>query len=172
MRTTSFKPTAEDLLAANRLFYFSSLRSARALRAFALGGIVFAILAAAWAWDENFTQPLLAGVAGFLFWTLLLSIILLGNFLQLPRRVRRIYAQQKGLHDLVEVTWTDAQFTLKTCRGVGTFDWSDFIRARRNGHVLILLQSDVLFNFVPARALTSEQAADLWKCCTAAHATN
>ncbi len=118
---------------------------------------------------QNLGLVAAAFVGGILFWSVFLSIILLNNFLQLPRRIHRIYAQQKALHDLVEVTWTDAEIWMRSSHGNSTFKWSDFLKVYNNEKVVILLQSDALFNFIPVRALSDEQAASIIKYYKAAH---
>lgn len=168
METASFQPTADDLLAGNRLFYRTSLRSWRVARAFLLGGAVFAAVFLSCVWGQGLIVMAFTAIGGVVGWAVALGVILLGNYLQLPRRVRRIYAQQKALHDGVEVTWSEAGITITSSRGGGTFNWSDFLRMHRDDHVVILLQSEALFNFIPIRALTAQQADNIEACYTKA----
>ena len=55
--------------------------------------------------------------------------------------------------------WSSDGIRIITSRGEVRFGWEDF-HARYAGRITVLLmQSDALFNFVPKRILTPEQAA-------------
>ena len=71
-----------------------------------------------------------------------------------PYRARRIFRQQAGLHGPVELSWNDATLTYRTSRGDSAIPWADFRRRREDAKVILLYQSDALFNFIPRRVLS------------------
>ncbi len=160
METVTYEATPVDVIGAYRLFYISSLRSGRTLRGLLIPAVVCAAVYGFLVWYlcGCISEVPLACLAGFAFWSGGVGIVLLGNYLHVPRRARRIYAQQKALHDVMVITWDDNEITLTSTRGVGSYNWSDFLKARRNEQALLLFQSDAAFNFIPMRVLTTEQA--------------
>jgi len=99
---------------------------------------------------------------GWLWPTLVIGFLILfvplERFVLYPRRVRRIYGEQKGLraeHD-IEVTSSD----LHTANEYGTArqPWSDFLRWKENQALILLYQSRVMFQIFPKRALGSADA--------------
>lgn len=161
MPSVTFQPIADDLVAANRAYFRSSLRTRRMLKSYLLGGLVFGVIAVGLDWQEPVKAKVTTLVDGVLFWTLLLSLILAFNYALLPRRVRRIFVQQKALHDEVAIHWTDESISFESGRGSSRFVWSDFIRIADNKAAIVMLQSDALFNFIPKRALSADQVASI-----------
>ena len=93
MQTVSFEPTQADLIAAGRAHFWVSLRSWRTLRTYLLGAATFAVVASLFAWGEDAIGLGIAAVGGALFWTLILTFILLVNYIFLPARSRRTFIQ-------------------------------------------------------------------------------
>ncbi|MEQ1954556.1 YcxB family protein [Mesorhizobium sp. CN2-181] len=90
-----------------------------------------------------------------------LGAILLSIHILLPWRVRRIFAQQKSLHDEIHIDWSDEEIAFKSERGYFKFRWNDFVKIAESKEVIILHQSDVMFNFIPKRVLSTDQAASM-----------
>jgi hypothetical protein len=157
MHSVSFQATPEDLLAASRLNFSITLKSKRVIRAYIGGGVILAVLAgvAAWQWSIG-PVPLIAAI-GLGYWVALLSLIFLSAYLRLPRQIKRIFDQQKLLHEETTVEWSDAGISFTSARAYSNFAWSDFIKIVRGREVIILRQSDVVMNFIPSRALSQEQ---------------
>lgn len=76
---------------------------------------------------------------------------LIARTLLLPRRARRIYAQQKGLHGQIEYTWDAEAFSVKTERGQARTPWRDYVKYRESETLFLLYHSDIMFNMVPKR---------------------
>jgi len=131
------------------------------LKSYVLGSLVFGVIAVGLVWDEPAVAKLVTFLGGVLFWTLLLTLILMLNYLLLPRRVRRIFVQQKTLHDEVAIEWNDQSISFTSRRGASRFLWSDFLRVAENQKAIVLLQSDVLFNFIPKRVLSADDVASI-----------
>lgn len=120
---------------------------------FAAGGALFV-------WDLGGAAVVAGVVGGVAVWFLMLGAILAVNYLLVPARSRRAFAQQKALHHRVEVEWSPARIRLESQHGMSEFDWRDFLQVEQGRDVILLFQSEYLFNFVPTRALPDELAAD------------
>lgn len=91
------------------------------LKSYVVGGFVFGLIAVGPPWNEPAGSKVVTFLGGFLFWTLILSLILTLNYVLLPRRVRRIFVQQKALHDEVSIQWGDEGISFETGRGSSRF---------------------------------------------------
>ncbi|QXT34755.1 YcxB family protein [Sphingomonas sanguinis] len=150
-----------DLIAANRAYFWASLRTRRMLRSYAVGGFIFGLMSVGFAWNEPAGAKVIAFLGGVLLWTFFLGIFLSINYVLLPRRTRRIFAQQKNLHNEVALQWGDGGVSFQSEKGSSKFAWSDFIRIAENRNAIILLQSDALFNFIPKRVLSADDVASI-----------
>ena len=161
MPSASFVPTEADLIAANRLHFWASLKWKRTVRSYALGGLVFALTGTLYTeWDSAWAI-IVGATVGFVFWSFLLACILAVNYILIPPRSRRAFRQMKTLQSQTEINWSPDRIQLKSAQGSSDFDWRDFIRIIQGREVILLLQSDYLFNFIPKRALSDEQTTDL-----------
>jgi hypothetical protein len=84
MPSVTFQPIDSDLVAANRAYSRSSLRTRRMLKSYVLGSFVFGIIAVTLVWDEAADAKVLTFLGGVLFWTLILSLILALHYILLP----------------------------------------------------------------------------------------
>lgn len=103
----------------------------------------------------------LAAAAGAAYWFVFLSGILFSAYLRLPRQVRRIFSQQKSLHEDATIEWSESGIAFRSARGHSSFDWSVFVLVVIGRDAIIFRQSDALMNFVPVRALTPEQISNI-----------
>ena len=160
MPSISFQPTLEDVLAASRLHFTTSLKTKGILRSYLRGGAICATagLAVAWFLDLPLVLTALVGLA---YWVLFLSLCLLAAYLRLPRQTRRTFAQQKSLQGNFTIEWSDVGISTTSERGHSQFKWEDFITIVEGRDAIVLRQSDMLFNFIPKRALSDEQAASI-----------
>jgi len=90
MNSIAFQPTAEDLLAANRLNFVATVKSKRVARSYALGGLVLGIVTAYVFSTWQLGSTAIGAAIGVTYWTILLSLILLSAYLRLPRQVKRV----------------------------------------------------------------------------------
>ncbi len=79
----------------------------------------------------------------------------LQRLLYIPWRARRVYLQQKSLHDAFEIEWSDAGLSYRSKSGFSVTPWKNYLRWRENEVVFNLYHSDVLYQVFPKRALTS-----------------
>ncbi len=95
-----------------------------------------------------------------LFWT---AMLLTWYYCILPRRIRKIYRQQKLLHDEITMILTDTGLESKTPHGGGKLAWALFHKWKRSNKVIIVYQSDVLYNVFPIRAFDKAEDVE-WFC--------
>jgi hypothetical protein len=160
-REISFEPSLADVLAAYRLNYRVTLTRLSFLRAVAIGTALFAAAGGALQLYDGGHDIVLFALLGGVYWLVITAVLVTLRYLLLGLTVRRIYAQQKSLHDAAAVAWSDAEVTVTAARGTARHVWSDFIDVHADRRSIILRQSDALFNFIPRRVLSDEQAADL-----------
>ncbi len=81
--------------------------------------------------------------------------------LVLPRKVKRLFAQQAALRSETTKSWRDEGLTWTSARASGRNDWSDYIRCLESPDILLFYLSDVMYQIMPKRALTEANMASL-----------
>ena len=81
----------------------------------------------------------------------------------LPRRVRRIFSQQKNLQLPFESTVTDSGIDSTNANGKTHLPWSHVIRWKEGATVFIVYQSDLMFCIVPKRLFTHPEHLDAFR---------
>jgi hypothetical protein len=155
-RIIRFNLTADDYVEANRLH---TMRASR--------GALWAMIAIVWLiysglpffingkWD----WPHAAASAGVGAIMAAIVVILVYRY-TLARRSRRIFAQQKSLHSEVEASWDNDGLELATPSARSRHHWTDFQKWTEGPNVILLYQSDVLFNMLPKRVFSSDADGD------------
>jgi hypothetical protein len=136
--------TLEDYLAAQRLHQRRSLR--RVLLAMAvlllLGLAVFAFAKRGSGVDIVGVMLAAAGGGG-----------LIGQTIQsawtMPRKVRRLYAQQAALRHRFTYRWDEAGLEITWADGRVRRPWRDYVRYRDSPQLLMLYHNDILFDLLP-----------------------
>lgn len=138
--------TVDDYIAAHRLHH---QRRTKILYA------VFAVIAVAglalWATGWKYWPIVLfTGVGG-----------LLGQWWEdrgaLPGKVRKLFAQYKGIDEPAELSW-DADFlTGRSARGEGKRKWAEYARFAENKEVMLLYITDQLWEVYPKRIFEASQ---------------
>ncbi|MDV0438770.1 YcxB family protein [Xanthomonas sacchari] len=67
----------------------------------------------------------------------------------MPRKLRRLYAQQATLRHRLTYRWDEAGLEVTWADGRVRRSWRDYVRCRENPQVLMLYQNDILFDLVP-----------------------
>ena len=160
-RRIDFEITADDYVAANRLHVHLIYFSWRGLRALVILWLLYTLVVVALSgeWDLARILPLL-GITTI--GTPIIAACIFGiNAFLLARRTRRLFDQQRSLHGKMIAEWNEAGLQLASPNGSGIHEWSDFIKWAESKTMLLFYQNDMLFNLVPKRALTAEQAEDI-----------
>ena len=92
-----------------------------------------------------------------------LALAIIRHVLQ-QRSARAHYHQTAGLHGPFTFKWDQDGFSIEHSKGRATMDWSDLVDVSIRDDVVLLHQSELLYNMVPVRAFTPEQLADLRVC--------
>lgn len=156
-----FSLTADDYVAATRLHMTRAFYRNKLAKLTLIMGLIYAVLAfvvmGEWSWPYAAVAAGLGAVAAV--------IVALGiaatNSIMVARRSRRIYAQQKSLHDEFEFAWDETGFDLSTQSARSRHNWADFRHWAEGPDGIILYQSDALFNMLPKRAFSEDALADI-----------
>jgi len=115
--------------------------------------LVIALSAFAWALytlltcGEELTTVLFLGVA--------LSFLALYFFLFLPRRLCRLYEQQKLLHGEFTAEISDEHLVFRTAYGESKIPWSVFHKWKSARDIVLVYHSDLMVSVFPARWFAS-----------------
>ena len=78
---------------------------------------------------------------------------LVGEFMQshvfLPHKVKKLYAQYKGITSPITYEWDAERLIGSSERGHGEKQWKDYAKVRENNRVFLLYITDYLFEVVP-----------------------
>lgn len=67
----------------------------------------------------------------------------------LPRKVRRLHAQQATLRHVITYAWDETEIEVSWAGGRSRHPWTDYVRCRENAQLLLLYHNDLLFELVP-----------------------
>ena len=158
-----FTPDPDDYVAACRANFLAAWRRPSALKRYAIGIGVTAVLGGAFGWfaEREIVPALIVATGAGLYMALLLLVILGLTFLLLPRRARKLFAQQRSIHRRFEYRWSEDGLESSSDLGSVTRAWSDFHGWRRAPSTFLLYHNAQMFEFLPIRVMTGEQAEDL-----------
>lgn len=163
-RSVTISLTEEDFLASQRLHARSHLRDSIRSRGFVLAWLVlFAAAAGAFLllglWNTATMLALAAAAIVLPLASILLAMLL--NRILGPPAARRNFRQQPSLQQTIEFSWSDAGLKARSTRGESVMPWTEYWKWRQDPKILLLYHSDRLYQFIPKRALSPEQMADL-----------
>lgn len=90
-------------------------------------------------------------------------------FVLLPKRIRRLYWQQRALQQPHELDVGDDGIATRHPLGHGVLPWTNVHKWKESGDLFLVYHSDMLFNIVPKRGFESTQAVDDFREKLAAH---
>ena len=157
MKQGSFRMTAEDLIAANRLHWRQTFRLKRAIL------LLVAILAASSLWlswnygREGIVASLMLGA--FLSGAYLL--LWLGSWLCVAPLARRAWRQSERMWVDQQVGCTADEIEFVSSRGEVRFPWSDFYRWAADEKSILLYQSACAFYALPLRGFHPEAGREI-----------
>jgi hypothetical protein len=92
--------------------------------------------------------------------TILPFLVLVGLFVfiwaYIPRRIKKIYEQQKELHLPYTMTLDETGFHMKNELGESNRPWNMFVKWKEDKNLIMLYHSDILFSMVSKRYLNEE----------------
>lgn len=151
-----FTLTAEDYANALRLHMRRYWATRWGPKLFMLVVFVGAILAMVLTeFHEGWTSAAIGGMIGAVI------VPLLAYYVFIPRQARKVYAQQKTLHQPVEASWDETGYTASTETVSSVVVWTDYYGWSLDDKMVLFMQSQALFQMLPRHALTDVQLADL-----------
>lgn len=151
----------DDYLAAQRLHQRHRLRRALTLAALLL--LVGLPLFVVGSHDSvSIIGGLLIGIGGG---GLIGMALLLGW--KVPRKVRRLHAQQAVLRHVLTYAWDENGVEISWSGGQARRLWTDFIRCRESPQMLLLYHNDMLFDLVPTTWFVDAAQREAFRCLAA-----
>lgn len=115
----------------------------------AVGIVVGGFVPSAWAFAIGFTLVgcAVGGAIGFEF----------ARRFVIPKRARRIFAQQKALRRSRVYHWDDTGLRSVSEHAEGTMPWTDFLKQRESDRLYLLYLSDAMFVMMPKRVFQDHE---------------
>jgi len=159
----TFTPDADDYVAASRFHFRRQLRSRRfwvrmlllALATAVAVGVVFGAI------ERDAWLGAMVGAGGAVGGAIGLAACLLVNSLLLPRRARRLIAQDKGFGQPTRVAWDATGIAWEASNGSFRATWAEHHLVAADDRITLFYANEQLFRLLPARALDAEARADL-----------
>jgi hypothetical protein len=157
-RDANFELTENDAVDAARAAYGRRLRQPRIVVALLLlyTGIIASL---AFLLGKQILVELL--IAALIAPPIAFAII--GRIL-VPGMARTNFRQSATLKGPMHVRWDEAGFSIEQQRGSVRLAWTELAGIRESGDLILLFQSDMIYNLVSMRDFTAEQRADLQRC--------
>jgi hypothetical protein len=152
-----YTPGYQDLLAANRLHYRPTRRGLATdglLMGAGAANVVLSLLGP----GADRDPYLWFGIALILIAPLCRALV---SFWLLPAYTRRYVRQAAILREEFTVSWSEAGLDSRTRRTSNFVPWEDYVGRREDAATLLFYQTDVLFQFIPKRALRAGQVPRL-----------
>jgi hypothetical protein len=91
------------------------------------------------------------------------AVIPLYRYVLLPRRIKKLFIQQKELSLPFELEITETGMFISNELGNGTRPWANFTQWKENEKLLLLYHSDVMFSIIPKRVFSDPQQVETVK---------
>lgn len=141
---------AEDYVSAAKLHGLWSKRRLLTVVGIAIAAGV-ALLVLHPRWPAVAAAGVLGGAIG------LLACYALSWSFYLPWKARRMFGQQKSLHETYELEWDEQGLSVHGRLAQSTTPWDAYLKKKENERIVLLYQSDLLFQMLPKRAFTAAQ---------------
>lgn len=160
MPTVTFRYTVADLTDARRHAY-NTLPFVRVVRAAPVVVLLGSLLIGVWLMAQQNWNALAEVWAWLVISGLLVVWMFVADRWVLPASVRKSLARDKGFQGDNTVTWDAEHYTLESTHGQSRWPWNDLARWQESPGGLLLWQSARIYNFLPKRCLTEEQASEI-----------
>lgn len=80
---------------------------------------------------------------------------------RLPGTWKRLFEQQKSLHERFSYSWDDSGLHVVTALGQARRPWSHFTGLDEDAHTILLYHSDAMFELIPKRWFAEAAVLDL-----------
>ena len=80
-------------------------------------------------------------------------------FVLIPKRIRKIYKQQKSLQSPYESNITEEAYGTVGVQGTARIPWTEFYKFKTGKNMILVYQSDAIYHIFPKRWFTDRQFA-------------
>jgi hypothetical protein len=159
----TFTPTEEDIVAGSRDWFRRALVQPRIKGALYAAVLAGALLGAAFALQDGGPpeRALRAAGLGGVIGLLLVGGILAIRYALLPSQALRAFRQNKTTHAAYTYAWSDEGISWESEASSARILWRDLYRWREGRSAFLFAVSERGIHFVPRRALSEAEAADL-----------
>jgi hypothetical protein len=159
----TFTPTEADVVAGSRDWFHRALRQPRMKGAIYIAALAGALLGAAFALQSGAPpEHALRGAGiGALAGLLLIGAILAIRYAMLPGQALRSFRQNRSTHTAYTYAWTDEGISWESEASSARVRWPDLYRWGEGRSAFLFAVSERGVHFVPRRALSEAEAADL-----------
>ncbi len=88
---------------------------------------------------------------------LFIFLFLLYRYVFFPKRIKKIFSQQKSMQVPFEMEFTEEGVIASNEFGDSKYPWENFLKWKENDDILVIYQSDVMFNIIPKRFFPNDQ---------------
>lgn len=92
---------------------------------------------------------------------ILCVIVAVVHYWMIPRQARRSFQQTRLLQQETRFSWDDEGFSLECDNARSRLGWGDLHAWGETDGLIVLMQSELLYNLVPVSAFEADQEADL-----------
>ena len=159
----TFTPTEQDCVAATRDWAWRDLRRPRQLRAALAVGAAAAAIGIIFTLKPDAAPERMALIAlGAACAAMLLVVAILAlRFAALPNQGLRTFRQNKAVQKEHEFRWSDEGIAWRSASSDSRIAWDELYRWREGRSAFLFAVSERSVHFVPRRALSDVEAADL-----------
>ncbi|QLC21645.1 YcxB family protein [Parasphingopyxis sp. CP4] len=154
-----FQLTEDDGVDANRLYFRRQMLRHGRIAAWLVGAIVLLllILIVLGNGPDLVSDPLLRSLVGAV--VILIVLIFAIYWFWLPWQARKLFRQTKLLQGEITALWTSTTITYSGEWGSTEIAWSDYHRWMENERLIVLFQSDAVYNIVPKAVIARDEVA-------------
>jgi len=149
-----FSITEDEAAAAARLVAHKQIWS-RPIFTILIGLILALVAILALIEPQALDNPMLFALGG------VAVVLMLMIRLVVPFHARRHYRQSAALRDEIEAEWNEKGIRFSSAHGNSNFAWNEFYRWAENESLILLYQSQMLYNIIPKRVLRQGELTDL-----------
>ena len=151
----TFTPTEEDIVAGSRDWFHRALRQPR------MKGAIYIAALAGLQSGASPEQALRGAGVGALAGLILIGAILATRYAMLPGQALRSFRQNRTTHTAYTYAWTDEGISWESEASSARVRWPDLYRWGEGRSAFLFAVSERGVHFVPRRALSEAEAADL-----------
>lgn len=159
----TFTPTEDDIVAGSKDWFRRMLRQPRVKGGFYIIMLAGGLLGAAFELQAGGSpdRALRGAALGAAFGLLSFGGLLALRWAMLPRQALRAFRQNKTIHHPYTYVWTDEGISFESETANARIAWRDLYRWGEGRSAFLFAVSERGVHYVPRRALSEGQAADL-----------